>query len=1130
MTQRSEEVNHLLWEGQIPVCFWLNASEASVLDPPEPFYVREIFLLRNYALLTFVQTMIPRLSYLPAYIQRVISHFQHAVPAIHIGNTLTPSRVWFDYEGTPLRWHYPIGVLYDLFLTQKRRQEQQCPWKLCVHFHSFPTQTLLPLENEKSIESHFMQSLKQSTFARLGSSKVIMRMSEAQQRQMWQSVVQRMLQYELSEGSSQILSRVLGSAIKFNEAIQGLYDTDTAKHPIPVRLLVGKEAFVQLRVPPEEQNSLQDVVRWALNADSTDAENEDTVMIHGVAVPTSLAVSLVYRYFSYPDVTLLNAMPRVFVHDLTTTLGKELTALFSKREDGERYQVVGAVPKQSQVAEFTNRLASGNTVPTEVPVVWISDSKKLEVMVQACDVVIASIVPYIPPPLSFAFRGAKGLEDASKSAVEPSDTPGLKHSALEVLKYFATGLGQSTDTDSEIPRRFIAISSLLTWSGNEAYSKSKECILYKEEQFKIRKPNKRYLSLKTIETQVLSAKKPGKLDTFVIGAGVIYGGFETQLGLLLKHAWMHPNQDLMVPSVHQTLQGGNCIPCISVFDLAIFAQALACIPIAPQTKQYLIAVDTASKHVTLRDVCRGISCALGNKSIRIVEDVANDKELSEWMIMEEDELWEPLQMNLCFDVDPSQLNVTLEESDANGLRNETQLPLMFEVVDSKRWKHMKGGLLGHLNFFVRDFIQQFDLSPPKIVVLGSPQSGKSVLSQKLAAEYHIERISLGRLMMDLLAVTSTSASMQSVQDEIQKWKETLESDDGSAKHFTDEEWTYLAWKSLSEDTLVKLTCWKLESVRCRNHGYVLDGFPGSSAFAEALFTADDSRFQTSAEPVTSDQAQVDNESPIEETVNVTEEEKVEKVLSSLQPMERSSWPNRVIMLHVIQELAVERAQNLSEEIAIRTGNTQNEFKNRWEEFEKNRDSLLHVFETGVKTSSADADGNQTASVMRSDHILDEDDERSGIEVVELQLESASAYTEECLYMQPLRQYIESAISIHNFHPTLKEIQEYKDKKAAKKLKQEVEIAQIQHDEDERLAQESMQKLAADQRRLEILEREEKELIEARAKPLREYLMDNILPALTEGVLDIVKHQPTDPIDHLAEFLFRKAVEYEENHK
>ncbi len=57
--------------------------------------------------------------------------------------------------------------------------------------------------------------------------------------------------------------------------------------------------------------------------------------------------------------------------------------------------------------------------------------------------------------------------------------------------------------------------------------------------------------------------------------------------------------------------------------------------------------------------------------------------------------------------------------------------------------------------------------------------------------------------------------------------------------------------------------------------------------------------------------------------------------------------------------------------------------------------------------------------------------------------------------------------------------------------------------------------------------EEMALLEARSMPLRNYLMETVIPALTEGMLEVVKLQPEDPIDFLAEFLFQKGQEMEE---
>jgi adenylate kinase len=37
-------------------------------------------------------------------------------------------------------------------------------------------------------------------------------------------------------------------------------------------------------------------------------------------------------------------------------------------------------------------------------------------------------------------------------------------------------------------------------------------------------------------------------------------------------------------------------------------------------------------------------------------------------------------------------------------------------------------------------------------------------------------------------------------------------------------------------------------------------------------------------------------------------------------------------------------------------------------------------------------------------------------------------------------------------------------------------------------------------------------------------MDNLVPFLTEGLIDVCKTQPADPVDALAEYLFKRSLE------
>lgn len=54
--------------------------------------------------------------------------------------------------------------------------------------------------------------------------------------------------------------------------------------------------------------------------------------------------------------------------------------------------------------------------------------------------------------------------------------------------------------------------------------------------------------------------------------------------------------------------------------------------------------------------------------------------------------------------------------------------------------------------------------------------------------------------------------------------------------------------------------------------------------------------------------------------------------------------------------------------------------------------------------------------------------------------------------------------------------------------------------------------------------EHKEELDQQSQPIRQYLMDNLVPYLTEGLIEVCKLQPEDPVDSLAEYLFKRSLE------
>ncbi|XP_040334375.1 adenylate kinase 7 [Herpailurus yagouaroundi] len=62
------------------------------------------------------------------------------------------------------------------------------------------------------------------------------------------------------------------------------------------------------------------------------------------------------------------------------------------------------------------------------------------------------------------------------------------------------------------------------------------------------------------------------------------------------------------------------------------------------------------------------------------------------------------------------------------------------------------------------------------------------------------------------------------------------------------------------------------------------------------------------------------------------------------------------------------------------------------------------------------------------------------------------------------------------------------------------------------------------KRLEEVKREERELLEAQSIPLRNYLMTHVMPTLMQGLNECCKVRPDDPVDFLAEYLFKNNPE------
>ncbi|XP_035687247.1 autophagy protein 5-like isoform X2 [Branchiostoma floridae] len=256
------EVLRELWDGRLPIKFNLAADEVASMEHPEPCYL-----------------LVPRQSYFPLVADKVQRYFLK-----YTANS-QGEEMWLEYEGQPLKWHYPIGVLFDLHASST-----MLPWSLVVHFQKFPEDELLHCPGKDAVESHFMSSVKEAdTLKHRG--QVINGMQKKDHKQLWMG-----LQNDKFDQFWAINRRLMEHG-----------EENCFKH-LPFRLYQADKPCIQRLFRPiteeGEQRLLGDLVREV--APQVFNTEEDTsgswkVVIQGVEPPMETPVQWLSEHFSYPD-------------------------------------------------------------------------------------------------------------------------------------------------------------------------------------------------------------------------------------------------------------------------------------------------------------------------------------------------------------------------------------------------------------------------------------------------------------------------------------------------------------------------------------------------------------------------------------------------------------------------------------------------------------------------------------------------------------------------------------------------------------------------------------------------------------------------------------------------------------
>ncbi|KAM3717574.1 Autophagy protein [Dirofilaria immitis] len=151
------EVTRKLWDGRIPVQFILDKLEFMQCSA-KPFCI-----------------MVPGMSYFPLILPRVLQYFMAVI------DHFDAESVWLWYNTKPLKWHYPVGVLFDLL-----KKDDLLPWTIVLKTKDSPKEVMRFRGND--LESSYIQSVKEADQLK-HKGRVVNSMKVDEHRQLWSSIL-----------------------------------------------------------------------------------------------------------------------------------------------------------------------------------------------------------------------------------------------------------------------------------------------------------------------------------------------------------------------------------------------------------------------------------------------------------------------------------------------------------------------------------------------------------------------------------------------------------------------------------------------------------------------------------------------------------------------------------------------------------------------------------------------------------------------------------------------------------------------------------------------------------------------------------------------------------------------------
>merc|ERR1712060_199199 len=414
--------------------------------------------------------------------------------------------------------------------------------------------------------------------------------------------------------------------------------------------------------------------------------------------------------------------------------------------------------------------------------------------------------------------------------------------------------------------------------------------------------------------------------------------------------------------------------------------------------------------------------------------------------------------------------------------------------------HCKYGIRKNIKKLEGEFNKFRGLNPVKIFITGPPASGKTFYSDKLATYYNIPRVHVKELVTEVFRRANipeedagedvlTNNCRTKVEDERTKLTEAIQEQRDAVDDPPEDGWPDIEIPDsdirVADDLLWEVLKLKLRENDCRNRGYILDGFPRRYKGSQNVFLKKITQFDEDGNPMDDEEPPEDDETWEPPFDDATKYE-----------IDTDIFPGSVVVLEGNDDALIERVRELPEDQIAGTQYNMKDMIRR-----------LKAYRT--------ANNSDVAEPAVQDFF-----KQRGIG---FQTEDMNTRVKDAL--NGLKIYIERNEKPYNFMTWDEDDEEtrrrdYEVAQAAIKLQKAGSMKQEENLEKIiRKQKESQTRANIDQFR-----KGQKDTLDTESQTIRMYLQDNLVLFLAEGLQDICVKQPDDPVDKLAEYLFKRSLD------